>query len=275
MSSEKESTEITGTDEAVDQRESQLSAMYDGELPTAECELVARRLSRDENLRRSWEHYALIGTVMRAEGLAGRRLAPRVAAGLAGDATVPGMAAELPAELSAESLASADSRQATRERAPRMPRWAVPASGLGLAAGVAVVGVFGVLWLGTGNREPVSSASILPPVASRVAEVVIPAADPQRIVAAAAPTSRPVEPEVSTNGEPLSYVTPPVGSGNSSGTLGFGLAGYVGAHSAVSAPMLRHSALSALIGANSAVDIPLPADAGVAVDGQTEKEKSR
>ena len=33
------------------QRESQLSAMFDGELPGAECELLARRLTRDEALR--------------------------------------------------------------------------------------------------------------------------------------------------------------------------------------------------------------------------------
>ena len=31
--------------------DSQLSAMFDGELPAAECELLARRLARDEQLR--------------------------------------------------------------------------------------------------------------------------------------------------------------------------------------------------------------------------------
>ena len=31
--------------------DSQLSAMFDDELPAAECELLARRLSRDEQLK--------------------------------------------------------------------------------------------------------------------------------------------------------------------------------------------------------------------------------
>ena len=49
-----------------DERASQLSAMFDGELPDAECELVARRLSRDPELRRSWSNYGLIGAVLRS-----------------------------------------------------------------------------------------------------------------------------------------------------------------------------------------------------------------
>ena len=47
------------------ERASQLSAMFDGELPPAERELVARRLSRDEALRETWGNYALIGAVMK------------------------------------------------------------------------------------------------------------------------------------------------------------------------------------------------------------------
>ena len=49
--------------------ESQLSAMFDGELSAAECELLARRLSRDEHLRHRWSSYALIGAVLRNEPL--------------------------------------------------------------------------------------------------------------------------------------------------------------------------------------------------------------
>ena len=37
-----------------DEVESQLSAMFDGELPAAECELLSRRIGRDENLRARW-----------------------------------------------------------------------------------------------------------------------------------------------------------------------------------------------------------------------------
>ena len=49
------------------QRDSQLSAMFDGELPGAECELLARRLTRDEALRAQWSRYSMIGAALRAE----------------------------------------------------------------------------------------------------------------------------------------------------------------------------------------------------------------
>ncbi|MFZ0010188.1 MAG: sigma-E factor negative regulatory protein, partial [Steroidobacteraceae bacterium] len=57
--------------------DSQLSAMFDDELPTAECELLARRLSRDEQLKARWGRYAVIGAAIRAER--GVRLNARVA----------------------------------------------------------------------------------------------------------------------------------------------------------------------------------------------------
>ena len=261
----------------VDERESQLSAMYDGELPPAECELVARRLSRDENLRYSWENYALIGAAMRGETLAGRRLAPRVVAGIGRSVAADAAASADSADLAlAVGMPSVPVPAAHVERPPRMPRWAVPASGLGLAAGVAVVGVFGVLWLGSTSREPVSTASILPPVGSKVAEVVIPAAPPQNIVAKADVASRRSVPsdtassqDIKGNGEPLSYVTPPITSGSRGGTAGFELAGYVGAHSTVSAPMLRHSAMSAVIAAEAPVTLG-PAPQGEAVSTAAE-----
>ena len=44
--------------------------MFDGELPAAECELLSRRLARDEQLRATWSRYAVIGAVLRAEPLA-------------------------------------------------------------------------------------------------------------------------------------------------------------------------------------------------------------
>ncbi len=47
--------------------DSQLSAMFDNELPAAECELLARRLSRDGDLKARWGRYAVIGAVIRAE----------------------------------------------------------------------------------------------------------------------------------------------------------------------------------------------------------------
>ena len=47
--------------------DSQLSAMFDDELLPAECELLARRLSRDEHLKARWGRYAIVGAVIRAE----------------------------------------------------------------------------------------------------------------------------------------------------------------------------------------------------------------
>ncbi|MGH8304920.1 MAG: sigma-E factor negative regulatory protein, partial [Steroidobacteraceae bacterium] len=57
--------------------DSQLSAMFDDELSPAQCELLARRLSRDEELRARWGRYAVIGAAIRAER--GVRLNARVA----------------------------------------------------------------------------------------------------------------------------------------------------------------------------------------------------
>ena len=50
-----------------EERDSQLSAMFDGELPGAECELLARRLTRDEALRAQWSRFSMIGAALRAE----------------------------------------------------------------------------------------------------------------------------------------------------------------------------------------------------------------
>jgi anti-sigma factor RsiW len=71
-----------------DQVESQLSAMFDGELPVVECELLSRRIDRDENLRARWSRYALIGAAMRSEPVAAARsgFATRVSAALSAEA---------------------------------------------------------------------------------------------------------------------------------------------------------------------------------------------
>ena len=50
-----------------EERDSQLSAMFDGELPAGECELLARRLTRDDALRALWSRFSMIGAALRAE----------------------------------------------------------------------------------------------------------------------------------------------------------------------------------------------------------------
>src|ERR1043165_913537 len=70
--------------------DSQLSAMFDNELPAAQCELLARRLSRDEELKSRWATYAAIGATIRAEGGArlNSNLALRVSAAISAEPTV-------------------------------------------------------------------------------------------------------------------------------------------------------------------------------------------
>jgi negative regulator of sigma E activity len=65
---------------------SQLSALFDGELPTQQAEMVMRRALKDEALRASWDRYALIGACVRGEPLPrGRSIADRVQAALAAE----------------------------------------------------------------------------------------------------------------------------------------------------------------------------------------------
>ena len=51
------------------ERDSQLSALFDGELAPDPAALVTRRLLKDPALRATWGRYALIGAVLRQEPL--------------------------------------------------------------------------------------------------------------------------------------------------------------------------------------------------------------
>ena len=107
--------------------DSQLSAMFDDELPPAECELLARRLSRDEHLKARWGRYAIMGAVIRAER------GVRLNAPLAG---------RVNAVLLAEPALAADA--APRHRNQARLRWWQPLAGAAVAAGVATVSI---MWL--------------------------------------------------------------------------------------------------------------------------------
>jgi sigma-E factor negative regulatory protein RseA len=107
--------------------DSQLSAMFDDELLPAECELLARRLSRDEHLKARWGRYATISAVIRAER------GVRLNAPLAG---------RVNAVLLAEPALAAHTAPRDRNRAPL--RWWQPLAGAAVAAGVATVSI---LWL--------------------------------------------------------------------------------------------------------------------------------
>jgi sigma-E factor negative regulatory protein RseA len=223
------------------ERESQLSAMFDGELTAAECELVARRLAKDESLRRSWEHYSLIGAVLREEPIARRQLAPRVQEGLQVEAQA-GVAA-------AVDHVGASAQTTTRSR------WLAPLAGAGVAAALSAV-AFVLLQ----RPEPAAAPMLLADAASSeapVEEVVIPAAGNGNVELVLARRSVRNEngatAEATAGGsprgvEPESYVTPPYNPAVQ-GPLAapVQLANFVVAHSAVAAPMLRHGMLSSFI----------------------------
>src|SRR5688572_30323094 len=120
-----------------EERDSQLSAMFDGELPGAECELLARRLTRDEALRAQWSRFSMIGAALRSErGVALHdRVAWRVQSQVAQDPTYGDGTVDTPATPTSTHTAvvASDSVKATA----RWARFARPVAGASIAAGVA------------------------------------------------------------------------------------------------------------------------------------------
>jgi negative regulator of sigma E activity len=240
-----------------DERASQLSAMFDGELSPAECELLARRLSRDEALRRQWGSYALIGAAVRGEPIVARGravsrtdIAARVRQALA----QPAVAAD--AADGADTGLGVDATAAAGGHRPRMPRWAVPLSGFGLAAGVAAAALF---WLRTDTPTAAAVANVVPAVrAGSAAEVVVPMPLP------ASPTAARGAAPGATDRDDDSYTVPPPAQGSVGLAGGATLANFLVAHSEVSMPMLRRNALSTLVA------VPVDAEpAAVATDPGT------
>ncbi|MFO1509260.1 MAG: sigma-E factor negative regulatory protein [Steroidobacteraceae bacterium] len=192
-----------------EQRASQLSAMFDGELPAGECELVARRLTRDAEQRAQWARYAMIGAAMRREpGMPlDLRVAERVRLAVSAEA----------------SFDNGDALVAPAPAAPGARRWLRPVAGLAAAAvvaGVAVVGLRGR----DAQFSPAPSA------------VVASAPAPATTVVLGSPSSS----------EPESYVVP-VASESVNFVPPARLANYVVAHSEVSMPLTRRNLLSGLI----------------------------
>ncbi len=137
--------------------DSQLSAMFDDELPHAECELLARRLSRDEALKARWGRYAVMGAVIRAER------GVRLNAPLAG---------RVSAVLLAEPSLAAQSAPGAVRRAGL--RWWQPVAATGLAAGVAAVSI---MWLRAQAPPSALAVARLAPAAPPLARAaVVPAA---------------------------------------------------------------------------------------------------
>ncbi len=208
-----------------DELESQLSAMFDGELPAAECELLSRRIDREENLRACWARYALIGAAMRSEPVATAR---------------SGFAARVSAALAGRSSATVRARRRQR----LMWSGALAAS---LVAGVAGVSI--MMLRDAALRQGIDAA--VTPVASKTAAQVS-GEVAQRVAPAPAMAVR------ARNGVP-SYVTP-AARGGANTFLRTDLADYIVAHSAFSTPLVRRNLLSELVtseaGSSVAPDFP-------------------
>jgi sigma-E factor negative regulatory protein RseA len=197
--------------------DSQLSAMFDDELPAAECELLARRLSRDELLKARWGRYAAIGATIRAEG------GVRLNAGLAG---------RVSAAISSEPTLAAEPAPQPKKRWETS--WWQPLAGVAAAAGVAAVSIY---WM---------RSQVLPDTLPYVATSVVPAVATANTTLAASTASAT---QVST-GEPDSYVVPK----NAPRRLvvpSTELANYVVAHSEFSSPVTRRNLLSAFMASES------------------------
>lgn len=188
--------------------DSQLSAMFDDELASAECELLARRLSRDGELKARWERYAVIAAAIRAER--GVRLNARIAR-------------RVSVLVGSEPALAGQSAPRRRER-----RWLRPATGAAVAAGVAAVSI---LWLRA--QVPPGVVVATPPLAAVPAlRVTAPAVVP-------AASRRPSGPD--------SYVVPPAAHAAGAVVPATELANYVVAHSMFSSPVARRNLLSSFM----------------------------
>jgi sigma-E factor negative regulatory protein RseA len=222
------------------ERDSQLSAMFDGELPGAECELLARRLARDEALRAQWSRYALVGAALRAER--GVKLHDRVATRVQAAIASEPVYGEAESTQSQETLSQeTQSREFQNQRSAavagasrsRWNRFAAPLGGMGIAAGVAALSIFALR-----NQEDTTLVADVAP-AVQIAPVSV--AEPAP--AAAAPI---VVASVPSSGEPERYVTPSPSSSSSIAPPAR-LANYVVAHSEYSSPLSRRLALLGLV----------------------------
>ncbi|MEO7775599.1 MAG: sigma-E factor negative regulatory protein [Steroidobacteraceae bacterium] len=201
-----------------EERDSQLSAMFDDQLPAAECELLTRRLMRDEALKASWGRYATVGAAMRKEPLAFQSLrcdvARRVRAELEGEPQLDAPAVRQPG---------------------RIANWYKGALGTAIAAGVAAASI--LMLRVESPQAPATAAVLAPAVAgSGTASPAVAA----NLDAAPRPANRSAETAAP------SYVVPP-SSEQSNLRTSVQLANYVVAHSEYAAPVVRLNRLSSFM----------------------------
>ena len=190
--------------------DSQLSAMFDDELPQAECELLARRLSRDDALKARWRRYAVIGAAVRTERNV--RMDVRLETNLA-----TRVSAAISAEPALEGTAVAE----TQSRRASGFRWWQPVAGGAIAAGVAAMSV---LWVRA--QAPIGSDAVV-------------AQNP-------APTAVVAQNENANTAPPEAYVVPPNVESRSF-VPPAELANYIVAHSEFAMPVSRRNLLSTVV----------------------------
>ena len=235
--------------DSLHERVSQLSAMFDNELPGAECELLARRLTRDESLRSQWSRFAMIGAALRAErGVALHdRVAWRVQASIVQETTYGDGAAIDVATTGARSsiVSSGRTKPAAGERWMRFAR---PVLGASIAAGVAATSIF---WLR--NSQPSDSMLASNTIPSTV--VLAPETVGATVALNSSPSISSTVQEPVSNGEPDRYVTP-APSSQANFAPSARLANYVVAHSEYSGPLSRRMALLGLVSSENPGDAP-------------------
>jgi len=204
--------------------DSQLSAMFDEELAGAECELLARRLSRDSELKARWGRYAVIAAAIRAER--GVRLNARVAR-------------RVSLLIGSEPPLSAHTAPRRGER-----RWWRPVAGAALAASVAAVSI---LWL---RAQAPGTAGSGVPLAAAVA--------PSRVASPAAVSVPPGT--AATQVASDRYVVPPPARGAAAVVPATELANYVVAHSVFTPPVAHGNFLSSFMTSESGGAVAVSAD---------------
>ncbi len=213
--------------------ESQLSAMFDDELPAPECELLARRLARDEQLRRRWGHYAAIGACIR---------------GQPGVQLETALASKVSAAVKQEATASGEPAAGHQPRRFFNP-WLTSVAGFASAAAVAALAI---LWMRAEGPARLAQNRPAPPAVVAPPSVTAAAPAPQLLATVQPEPARSASPPLRSAGEPDSYVTPAAASEAPVLVPPTELANYIVAHSVYSGPLMRRNALSALVGGDAA-----------------------
>jgi hypothetical protein len=205
---------------------SQLSALYDSELPAEQAELVIRRVLKDPQMQARWGRYALIGAAIRSEPLSSN---------MGGSVDV---AARVRARLDAETVGNsgigADGADADRAVSAQ-GGWARSLFGRGAIAASVAAGVAALSLL----MMRITSVDA-PVAASMVAATETPVTAPARNDAVAMVASSMVTQRLDLNQDAaLPSYTTPVNDGP--------LVNYAVAHSEVAVSAVRFSPLASVV----------------------------